>query len=212
MDVGRASRGTLRNAACNASLNAMTAHSALEHQEHAEHAAHQGGNRPALLVAVLAALLAICEQRAKHAEIRLEESSISATDLWSQYQAKSTRAMIARDLADVFGSSPTAGTADDRETKILQRLHDDADHYEHGKDGKDAIAKHARDLEEERDLAIEETHAYDNAAAALELGIVLATASAITASKRLLLLALCVGILGVVLGVLGYVAPTLAAV
>ena len=50
----------------------MTAHTALEHQEHAEHAAHSGGNKPALLVAVLAALLAVCEQRAKHAEIRLE--------------------------------------------------------------------------------------------------------------------------------------------
>jgi hypothetical protein len=185
----------------------MTAHQALEHQEHATHAAHTGGNRPALLVAILAALLAICEQRAKHAEIRLEESSIGATDSWGQYQAKSTRAMISRDLADVFA----AGPADDREQKILQRLRDDADHYEHGKDGKDAIAKHAHELEEERDRAIEETHAYDNAAACLELGIVLATASAITQSNRLLLLALAVGILGVCLGVLGYVSPSLAA-
>ncbi len=188
----------------------MTAHTALEHQEHAEHAAHSGGNKPALLVAVLAALLAVCEQRAKHAEIRLEESSIGATDAWGQYQAKSTRSMIAKDLADVFGATPST-TADDRETKIIQRLRDDADHYEHGKDGKDAIAKHAKELEEERDHAIEETHAYDNAAAALELGIVLATASAITQSSKLLLFALCVGILGVVLGVLGYVAPTIAA-
>jgi hypothetical protein len=188
----------------------MTAHQALEHQEHATHAAHTGGNRPALLVAILAALLAICEQRAKHAEIRLEESSIGATDSWSQYQAKSTRAMIARDLADVFASAPAAGPADDREQKILQRLRDDADHYEHGKDGKDAIAKHAHELEDERDRAIEETHAYDNAAAALELGIVLATASAITASKRLLLLALAVGIFGMALGILGYVAPSAA--
>ena len=150
----------------------MTAHTALEHQEHAEHAAHSGGNKPALLVAVLAALLAVCEQRAKHAEIRLEESSIGATDSWGQYQAKSTRAMIAKDLADVFGAAP-ATSADDRQTKIIQRLRDDADHYEHGTDGKDAIAKHAKDLEEERDHAIEETHAYDNAAASLELGIVL---------------------------------------
>ena len=94
--------------------------------------------------------------------------------------------MIARDLADVFGAAPSA---DDRQTKIIQRLRDDADHYEHGKDGKDAIAKHAKDLENERDHAIEETHAYDNASAALELGIVLATASAITKSSKLLLFA-----------------------
>jgi hypothetical protein len=189
----------------------MTAHSALEHQEHAEHAAHAGANKPALLVAVLAALLAICEQRAKHAEIRLEESSIGATDLWSQYQAKSTRALISRELAEVFGAAPSAAAVDDRQQKILAQLRDDAEHFEHGKGGKDEIAKHAHELEAERDHAIEETHAYDNAAAALELGIVLATASAITRSSPLLIVALCVGILGVALGVLGYLDPSVAA-
>jgi hypothetical protein len=124
--------------------------------------------------------------------------------------------MISRDLADVLAAGPAPGVsgpgpADDREQKLVQRLRDDAEHYEHGKNGKDDIARHAHDLEEERDQAIEATHAYDNAAAALELGIVLATASAITASNRLLLLALFVGVLGVVLGVLGYASPSFAA-
>jgi len=190
----------------------MTAVKAMEHGDHAEHAAHAGSNRAALLVAVLAALLAICEQHAKHAEILLEESSIGATDAWGQYQAKSTRAMIARDLADAFeAAQPQPAAESDRESIVIKRLRDDAVHFEHGKDGKDAIGKHARDLEEHRDQLIEQVHAYDNAAAALELGIVLSTASAITAAAPLLVLACCVGATGAILGILGYVAPTWAA-
>ena len=50
---------------------------------------------------------------------------------------------------------------------------------------------------------------YDNAAASLELGIVLATASVITTSKMLLRFAFVLGALGLVLGVLGAVAPSL---
>ena len=184
----------------------------MEHGEHAEHAAHSGGTKAALLVAVLAAMLAICEQHAKHAEIKLEESSIGATDAWGQYQAKSTRAMIARDLADGFeAAQPENGAADAREMAVVKRLRDDATHFEHGKDGKEEIGKHARELEAERDSLIEQVHAYDNAAAALELGIVLSTASAITAAGPLLILAGCVGFAGVVLGILGYLAPTYAA-
>jgi hypothetical protein len=188
----------------------------LEHGEHAEHAAHgeaHGGNtRAALLVAVLAAALAICEQRAKHAEILLEEASIGATDTWAQYQAKKTRAMIARDLADMFEAASAPGaSAPSGEAAVIGRLRADATHYEKGTDGEEAIAKRARGLEEERDHLVEQTHAYDNAAAALELGIVLSTASAITASSPLLALAALVGVAGVVLGFLGYFAPSVGA-
>jgi len=191
----------------------VTAVQSLEHGEHAEHAAHApGGTRAAILVAVLAAILAICEQRAKHAEIRLEEASIGATDSWAQYQAKSTRAIIARDLADLFDAARPPGTAaSESEASVIKRLRDDASHYENGAGGKDEIAKHARALEAERDHLIDETHAYHNAAAALELGIVLSTASAITAAPALLALAGLVGAVGVVLGFLGYLAPAIGA-
>ena len=190
----------------------MTAHKSLEHGEHAEHAHGSGGTRAALLVAVLAAILAICEQRAKHAEIKLEEASISATDAWGQYQAKSTRSMVAHDLADVFESAQPAGAPPtSQEAAVIKRLRDDSAHYEHGTDGKETIAKHARALEEERDHLIEQAHAYDNAAAALELGIVLSTASAITVSAPLLGLAALVGLAGLILGFLGYFAPALGA-
>jgi len=191
----------------------VTAVQSLEHGEHAQHAAHgAGGTRAAMLVAVLAACLALCEQRAKHAEIRLEEASIGATDAWGQYQAKSTRAMIAKDLADMFESARAPGSAPQPdELAVIKRLRDDAAHYEAGSDGKDEIAKRARALEHERDDLIEQAHTYDNAAAALELGIVLATASAITAATPLLVVAAFVGAAGIVFGLLGYFAPAIGA-
>ena len=89
----------------------------LEHHEHAEHLAeaeHGGGKHApaegvahsqsnrmaALLVAVLAAALAVTEQGAKHAEIRVQQNAIYATDAWAQYQAKSTRGTFSKDISD----------------------------------------------------------------------------------------------------------------
>jgi hypothetical protein len=195
---------------------------ALEHSEHAEHAHHadqgdhgsHGGSQAALAVAIMAAVLALCEQQAKHAEIRVEENSIGAADTWAQYQGKSTRTTLARDLADVVSAIPKGATPEDqaRVTAVMTRLRTDADHYEHGDDGKEATSKRARHLEEVRDHAIEQTHTFDNAAASLELGIVLATASAVTSTRKLLFLAIAVGIAGAIMGVLGVVAPEIAAI
>jgi hypothetical protein len=72
---------------------------ALEHQEHAHHVAEHGGKSAALLVAVLAAVLAVCEQQAKHADIKVDANAVLAADAWSQYQAKSTRQLLSLDLA-----------------------------------------------------------------------------------------------------------------
>jgi hypothetical protein len=67
-------------------------HETLEHHEHAEHIAHGNdaheaaapyrrfNQMAALLVAVLAAGLAITEQGAKQAEIRVQQNAIAATD------------------------------------------------------------------------------------------------------------------------------------
>jgi Domain of unknown function (DUF4337) len=204
----------------------------LEHHEHAEHLAHGhgeaghghdphaeksggfhggGGQRAALLVAVLAAALAITEQGAKHAEIRVQENSILAADAWSQYQGKSTRATLSKDVSDLIG---TLGAATPevmaQRAKVLDGLKQDRERYESDpKDGKGAVADRAKAFEHEREHSLEQTHTYHNGAAGMELGIVLATASAITQSRMLIWAALGVGLIGVVFAVLGWVAPEL---
>ncbi len=189
-------------------------HEALEHHEHAEHAAHEGSKRAALLVAVLAALLAICEQGAKNAEIRVQENSIAATDAWSQYQAKSIRATISRDLAQLLATldPPRDAEGSSKRADIIKQLHADEAHYEHAPgDSKDAISVRARAFEAARDYALEQTHTFDKGVAAFELGIVLATASAITVSGPLFIGAVGVGLVGAALGLLGLFAPGLGA-
>ena len=192
----------------------MSTHESLEHQEHAEHAAHHGNKRAALLIAVLAASLAICEQQGKHAEIAVQEQAILTADAWAQYQAKSIRAAIAEDIQRLATSLDRPADADMIAVRanVLKELKSDQIHYEtDAKDGKDAIAARARAFDAARQEALERDHTYDNAAAALELGIVLATASVITASKLLIRFAYVLGGIGIVLGVLGFVAPTLGA-
>jgi hypothetical protein len=192
----------------------MSTHNSLEHQEHAEHAAVHGNKRAALLIAVLAAALAICEQQAKKAEIAVQEQAILTADAWTQYQAKSIRAAVAQDLqrlATILDPPTDAGLIATR-ASVLKELRTDQVHYEtDAKDGKEAIAARAQAFDVQRQESLERSHSFDNAAAALELGIVLATASVITASKLLIRFAVVLGAIGIVLGVLGAVAPSLGA-
>ena len=175
-----------------------------------EHGVSKGTQWTALLVAVLAAGLAIAEQGARHAEIRVQQRAIDTTDAWGQYQAKSTRGTVARDVAALasaldVGQDPAAIA---RRDAVVAKLQSDADGYDHDpKDGREAIAHRAHEFEHLRDHATEQTHAYHNGSASYQLGIVLATASAIMGSRALMLLAAALGVAGVVFSVLGYVAP-----
>ena len=192
----------------------------LEHHEHAEHAlGHSDGHapghgnrRPALLIAILAACLAISEQGAKHAEIRVSENSIAATDAWAQYQGKSIRQALAHDLAELGATLAVPPGGEAARASVLQRLSREQAHYEQDPgDGKQAIARRAQAFERAREAALTRTHSYDNAAAAFELGIVLSTVSVITASDALLLGGVGLGVLGLVLTLLGWLAPSYGA-
>ena len=182
-------------------------------QEHAEAAerAHEGNKHAALLVAALAAVLALAEQGAKHAEMRVEDASIGATDTWAQYQAKSIRSAMSRDFADIVGALPAAPETTARVTALRDRLRDDQARYDHGPDGKDATAHRAQALERERDDALQRGHAFDNGAAALELGIVLCTASVIVGVRFLLWMGAGLGVVGLALAILAMVAPAIGA-
>jgi hypothetical protein len=180
----------------------------LEQHEHAEHAAEHGKRWSALLISALAAGLAFTEQGAQHAQTAMSAHSITAADLWAQYQAKSIRANEAKDLAAVAAVAAPEGAARDA---LVAKLQGDVTHFENDRaTGKAAIAASAKAEEAARDAAHEKLEAFDNAAAALQLGIVLTTASVITGSNVLLALGGLLGVLGGVLGVLGLVRPELA--
>ena len=182
----------------------------MEVHEHAQEAAEGGRKHAALLIAILAAGLAFCEQGAQHADTRMTESAVAATDIWAEYQAKSIRANEARGLAAVAGAlqatSPEAGA------KLQEQFANDIARFETDpKSGKAALASRAHELEAERDHAHERLEAFDNAAAALQLGIVLTTASVITGSIMLIYGGLALGLVGAGFALLAMIAPSLAA-
>jgi pantothenate kinase type III len=182
---------------------------AIETHEQSEHAAHGGRKHTALLIAVLAAGLAFCEQGAQHADTRMTESAVAATDVWAEYQAKSIRANEAHDFAAIASVVPASSAG--ALAAVQEHFRQDAERFENDpKTGKVAIAAHAKALEAERDHAHERLEAFDNAAAALQLGIVLTTASVITGSVMLALGGAALGILGGVLALLGLIDPAIA--
>ena len=182
----------------------------LETHEHAEEAAHGGRRHTALLIAVLAAALAFCEQGAQHAQTRMSDSAVSAADVWAEYQAKSTRANETKDLAQIAALLPASAAGD--AATIQARFAADIARFETDpKNGKQALADRAKHLEEVRDAAHERLEAFDNAAAALQLGIVLTTASVITGSVMLVWGGALLGLAGGVLALLGLLAPAAAA-
>ena len=185
---------------------------ALEQHQHAEHAAEGGRRYSALLIAALAAGLAFADQGGEHAQTRMSANAIGAADLWAQYQAKSIRAHQSEALSEMVALLPaSSGEATQSRDGLAARLHADAAHFEKDpKTGKEAVAAQARALEEARDAAHERLEAFDNAAAALQLAIVLVTASVITGSIFLVIAGAGLGVLGGVLGVLGLVAPAFA--
>jgi Flp pilus assembly protein TadB len=181
----------------------------LEHHEHAEHAAAGGRRYTALAIALLAAALAFAEQGAQHANTTMSQDAIEAADLWAQYQAKSIRATASRQLADLAATMTTPEPAA-RDVLVARLRADEIGFETDPKTGKDAIAANAKRLEQGRDAAHKKLDAFDNASAALQLAIVLVTASVITGSSLLVWAGGVLGIAGVVLAVLGLVAPAFA--
>jgi hypothetical protein len=179
----------------------------LETHEHAEHAAEHGKRGSALLIAVVAAGLAFAEQGAQHAQTDLSAHAIGAADFWSQYQAKSIRANQSKGLASLASVLAPAGP--DRDA-LVAKLNADANHFEtDAKTGKPAIEAKALAEEAARDAAHERLEAYEDAAALLQLAIVLITASVIAESRLLLIFGVVVGLAGAVQGVLGLIKPGL---
>jgi len=173
-----------------------------EQAEQAEEARHGGRKHVALMIAVVAAGLAFCEQGAQHADTRMSESAIAATDIWAEYQAKSIRANQTRDLADMTATIQAQLPAE--RDALVARLRSDAEHFEHDpKSGKAALAAQAHGREAERDAARERLEMFDNAAAALQLAIVMLTASVITGSAMLVWVGLAIAAVGAGFGLYG---------
>ena len=184
-------------------------------QEHenkvAEHEAKERfRNRAALTIAILAAILAVCELGGDDARNRIINNNIRASDTWALYQAKNMRQTSYRLAADELKRQLASA-----ELPAAQRAALDADvkkyektiaRYEDepGKDGKKQSQALAKSFEEARDKASERHEFFDFAQMMLQLAVVLGSVSILSMSRPLLWAAGLLGCAGLALVINGY--------
>jgi uncharacterized protein DUF4337 len=188
-------------------------HQTRERVEQAEHAQAHEKKRAALLIIVLAVALAIVEMAGKEAQFTSIAANIKASDVYAFYQAKTIRHTLL--LTVVEGAEALGPAASDaavaRANQLKQwketiaRLESDPKTGE----GRQELLARARSLEQQRDEQEHEYHHFEYAAGGLQLAIVIASASVITETAVLELLAALLGIGGLGIAALGWAAPML---
>jgi hypothetical protein len=175
---------------------------------HGHGPAEHGGNKGvALLISVLALVLAFSETLGKGAQTAALAYNIEASNLWAFFQAKTIRQTVLRTAAEELET----GNLGEAAKKQVAKWKDTAQRYQSEPDtgeGREQLAARAKDAEKKRDRSMAAYHHYEVASAAVQIGIVLASASIITTMPVLVWLAGALGILGVVFCAIGFFVPT----
>ena len=171
------------------------------------HADHGGNKGVALLISVLALVLALSETLGKSMQTAALGYNIEASNLWAFFQAKTIRQTTLRAAAeqlDAISESEKAKKQIDAWKKTAARYQDEPDTGE----GRNQLAERAKAAEKKRDLALAAYHHYEMSSASVQIAIVLASASIITAISALFWAAGALGVLGVAFCVIGFWFPT----
>jgi hypothetical protein len=169
----------------------------------------------ALLIAILALFLALSEAGAKKAEHHSTEKNIEASDLYNFYQAKKARSTIV-ETAEQAVETVAPTIADDKAKEAIEKqigawkaavakFENDPKHPE---DSLEKIQDRAKEAGEDRELWNKRLEHFEFASGALQISIVLASASIITGVTALAWGAGVLGLIGAALMAFGYLAPT----
>jgi plasmid stabilization system protein ParE len=161
----------------------------------------------ALLIAVLALVLAFSETLGKAAQTNALGFNIEASNLWAFFQAKTIRQTTLRTAAE-----QTAITASgDAAKKQIEAWRKTAERYQSEPEtgeGRNELAARAKEAESKRDRALAAYHHYELASGAVQIAIVLASASIITGMMALTWIGAGLGVLGVIFCLIGFFVPT----
>jgi hypothetical protein len=166
-----------------------------------------GNKGIALLISILALVLAFSETLGKAAQTSALSSNIEASNLWAFYQAKTIRQTSLRATADAIDTIATSAAARDKSAEMRKTAERYQSEPETG-EGRKELAERAKKAETARDRALAAYHQYELASAALQIAIVLASASIITGIALLTWIAGGLGVVGAVLSAGGLLAPT----
>jgi len=168
----------------------------------------------ALLSAILALILAFAETLAKGAQTTALSANIEAANLWSFFQAKTIRMTAVRTAAEAAEVELLQGSSDQRKEALQQRVADwkhTAARYDsepETQEGRKELSTRAQVAEATRDRTLAAYHHYEVASAAVQIAIVLASASIITGVTVLTWLGGGLGVVGVVFSLIGLFWPT----
>src|SRR5437660_11235082 len=168
---------------------------------------HGGNKGVALLISVLALVLAFSETLGKGARAAALAYNIEASNLWAFFQAKTIRQTVLRTAAEEVATGTMNQAAKDQVAKwkdTAQRYQSEPETNE----GRDQLAARAKDAEKKRDRSLAAYHQYEFASAAVQIAIVLASASIIAEIVALAWIGAGLGVLGAVFCVIGFFVPT----
>jgi hypothetical protein len=169
--------------------------------------ADAGGNKTiALLISILALVLAFSETLGKASQTAAISYNIEASNLWAFYQSKTIRRTTLRTAAEQLAQLADS----DRAKKQIKDWKDTAERYQSEPDtgeGRDQLAARAKAAEKKRDAAMASYHHYEVSSAAVQIAIVLASASIIAAVPALAWLAMTLGVVGIGFCVIGFWFP-----
>lgn len=172
------------------------------------HVDHHGGNKGiALLISVLALVLAFSETLGKGSQTAGLALNIEASNLWAFFQAKTIRQTVLRTAAEELQASSKSNEAKKQAEKWLDTAKRYQSEPETG-EGRDQLAARAKAAEKKRDKAMAAYHHYELASAAVQIAIVMASASIITSMAALVWIAGGLGIVALAFGVIGFWFPT----
>jgi len=171
------------------------------------HVDGHGGNKGiALLISVLALVLAFSETLGKSAQTAALAYNIEASNLWAFFQAKTIRQTVLRTAAEEVATGNMNQAAKDQVAKwkdTAQRYQSEPETNE----GRDQLAARAKAAEKKRDVSMAAYHHYELASAAVQIAIVLASASIIAEIVALAWIGGALGVIGVVFSAIGFFAP-----
>jgi len=195
---------------------------AVQHEvEHEiEHGGGAGGHnlldsinkKVALLIGVMALFLAFSETLGKSAQTGAISYNIEAANLWAFFQAKNIRRTVVLTAAEEMAINAPAApdvikTAMTKQIESWQktaaRYHSEPEVQE----GTIQLAERAKVAEKKRDTALARYHHFEMASAAIQIGIVLASATIITGMIVLTWIAIGLGGIGVLFMAIGLFAP-----
>jgi hypothetical protein len=171
------------------------------------HVDHHGNKGVALLISVLALVLAFSETLGKGAQTAALSFNIEASNLWAFYQSKTIRRTTLRTAAEqtaLLNDSAKAKEQISAWKKTAERYQNEPETGE----GRDQLEARARAAEKKRDVAYAAYHHFELASAAVQIAIVMASASIVTSIPALVWIAGALGVVGVSFCIIGFWFPT----